>query len=53
MIIDKSEVRKEKNTFRNKLIGYFTQSDGDEQIDIIYFDGRKDQPPFQREDAED
>ena len=37
--------------FSNKLIGKFTQSDGGEQIDVIYFDGRKDQTLFQHEDT--
>ena len=36
MVMDKSK-------FRNKLIGNFTRSDGDEQMDAVYFDDRKDQ----------
>ena len=51
MIIDKSKVRKERNMFKKKLIGKFTQSDEDEQIDAIYFDGRKDQTLFQHKNT--
>ena len=36
---------------RNKLICKFTLSDRDEQIDAIYFDGRRDQTLFQHEDT--
>ena len=51
IIIDKSKVRRERNLFRDKLTGKFTQSDGDEQIDVVYFDGRKDEDLFQHEDT--
>ena len=50
IVIDKSKVRRERNMFRNKVIGKFTQSDGGEQSDAIYFDGGKDQTLFQHDD---
>ena len=53
MTIDKSKVRRERNMFRNKLIGKFTQGDGGKQIDAIYFDNRKDQTLFQHKDTGD
>ena len=49
MIVDKSKVRRKINTFETNQIGNFTQSNGDEQTDAIYFDGRKSQTLFQLE----
>ena len=53
IIIDKSKVGRARNTFRNKLISKFTQGDGGEQIDAIYFVGIKDQTLFQQGDTGD
>ena len=51
--LPKGSLSHEPVTFRNKSIGKFTQSDGGEQIDAMYFDGRKDQSLFKHKDTGD
>lgn len=51
MTFDKNKVRRERNVFQNKLIVDSRPNDADEQIDAIYFDGRKDQTLVHRQDT--